>query len=64
MTKRTVLKILKLAAGIAAVVFLLMPLGTWTQVLLFIGCIAVLFVCLVAGSYLDDTGQWPDEPNS
>jgi hypothetical protein len=61
--KRTALKILKIVAGIAAVGFWLTPFGTWTQVLLCAGSMVVMFACLVAGSYLDDTGDWPDEPN-
>jgi len=69
MRKRIGLKVVKVVASIAAVVFLLVPLATWTQVLLFIGSIVVLLICSVATKNLDDTnddkdaGYWPNKPN-
>ena len=54
MGKRIGLKVVRVLAGIAAVVFLFVHLATWTQVLLFIGSIVVLLICTVAIKSLDD----------
>jgi hypothetical protein len=65
MPKRIILKATNVVAGIAGMIFWLIPLRTGTQVLLCIGCIAVLIICSVLLSNLDDknTGYWPDNPN-
>lgn len=62
--KLIVLKVLKVTAGIAAVVFWFVPLRTGTQLLLFAGSIVVLLVCSAVSLYLNDehAGYWPDEP--
>jgi hypothetical protein len=64
MTKRIVLKIVRVIAGIAGVVFWLMPLRTGVQVLLCMGSFVVLIVCSALLGGLDDqyTGYWPDKP--
>jgi membrane protein implicated in regulation of membrane protease activity len=69
MRKRIGLKVVKVVAIIAAVVFLLVPLATWTQVLLFIVSIVVLLIFSAATKNLDDTSDdkdasyWPNKPN-
>jgi urea transporter len=64
MTKRVLLNLVKTIAGIAAVVFLLAPLSTWTQVLAFIASIVVMLICFAATNHLDDknTGFWSRNP--
>jgi hypothetical protein len=47
MMKPILLKVINVVAGIAAVVFWFMPLGTVTQVLLCVGSLAIAFVCLL-----------------
>jgi uncharacterized membrane protein HdeD (DUF308 family) len=67
--KHVALKVVRVVAGIAAVVFLFAPLATWTQVLLFIVSIGVFVICTVVAKTLDDTtdekndGYWPKKPN-
>ncbi len=65
MAKRIVLNVVKGIAGIAAVVFWLMPLRTGTQVLLFAGSIVVMIICVAISNGLDDkaTGYWPKDPD-
>ena len=63
------MKVVKVVAGIAALVFLFVPLATWTQIVLFIVSIAVFAICTVVSKNLDDTdddkntGYWPNKPN-
>jgi hypothetical protein len=58
------LAIVKVIAGLAAVVFLILPLSTGTQVLAFVASIVVLLICFGVSSKLDDdnTGFWPKKP--
>ncbi len=69
MRKHVALKVIRVVASIAAVVFLFAPLATWTQVLLFIVSIGVFVICTVVAKTLDDTtdekndGYWPKKPN-
>lgn len=69
MSKRIALKVVRVVAGLAALVFLFVPLATWTQVLLFIVSIAVFLICTVVSKSLDDindeknAGYWPNKPN-
>jgi hypothetical protein len=69
MRKRIGLKVVKVAAGIAALVFLFVPLATWTQIILFTISIAVFAICTIVSKNLDDTddgkntGYWPNKPN-
>jgi hypothetical protein len=64
MTKRVLLKSIRIVAGIGAVVFVLMPMGTLTQVLLCVGSLVIALICSVIAGSLDDknTGYWPDKP--
>jgi lipopolysaccharide export LptBFGC system permease protein LptF len=65
MVKRAILKIVKVLAGIAAVVFWLVPLRTGTQVLLFVASIVVMLLCFALSSGLNEnanTGYWPTAP--
>jgi membrane protein implicated in regulation of membrane protease activity len=63
------LKVVKVAAGIAALVFWFVPLATWTKIVLFIVSIAVFAICTVVLKNLDDTDDgknadyWPNKPN-
>lgn len=64
--KRTVLTGIKGLAAIAAVVFWFCPLRTGIQILLFVASIAVLLICHVVLTELDETyaakgptGYWP-----
>lgn len=61
--KRIALNVVKVIAGLAAVVFWFCPLSTWNQVLLCVGSIAVLLICFLVSGELDDrnTGYWPPE---
>lgn len=65
MVKHFVLNVTKVAAGIAGVVFWLMPLRTGTQVILCFGSFAIMLICAVVASHLNDenTGYWPNKPN-
>ncbi len=60
MRKQIGLNVVRVLAGIAAVIFLFVHLATWTQVLLFIGSIVVLLICTVAMKSLDDTNDDKD----
>ena len=68
MRKQVGLKVIRVVAGIATLIFLFAPLATWTQVLLFIVSITVFVICTVASKNLDDTsgekddGYWPKKP--
>jgi hypothetical protein len=64
MTKRIFLKSIRIVAGIAAVGFFLMPLRTFTQVLLCVGSLVIALICSVVAGALDDknTGYWPAKP--
>jgi hypothetical protein len=64
MTKRVLLKSIRIVAGIGAVCFLLMPLRTFIQVLLCVGSLAIALICSAVAGSLDDnnTGYWPDKP--
>jgi hypothetical protein len=68
-TNRLVLTVIRGVAGIAAVVFWLCPLSTWTQAILFVASIFVLLICHFSLSNLDDAyldehkdGYWPPKP--
>jgi hypothetical protein len=58
------MKIFPGIAGIAAVVFWFMPLGTATQVLLCVGSLAIAAIFWGLSNRLDDenTGYWPIKP--
>jgi len=64
--KRLIRGVVKVVAGIAAVVFILVRFTTTTEVLLFVGSIVVLLVCLGVLRLLEaddeNTGYWPDGP--
>jgi hypothetical protein len=64
MAKHIVLNVIKVIAGIAAVVFWVVPLRTGTQFLLFSASIVVMLICFSVSSNLDDrnTGYWPQNP--
>jgi hypothetical protein len=70
MLKRTVVKVAKVIAGIAAIVFVFTPLRTDTQFLLFVASIAVMLICFFVYRSLDDeasddganAGYWPSKP--
>jgi hypothetical protein len=63
--KRFVVTAIKYLAGLSAVGFWLCPLRTWTQVLLFVGSIAVMLICHFGLSSIDEeyannnAGYWP-----
>jgi hypothetical protein len=67
---RIVVTIVKGVAGIAAVVAIFCPIGTWTQILTFIGSAGVFLICQAVLSNLDDNyldenmneGYWPAKP--
>ena len=66
MRKRITLKMVKVAAAIAALMFWFCPLSTGIQVLIFVGSIIVLLICVIVSSDLDDdndTGYWPPKPS-
>jgi len=64
MTKRALLKLLRIVAGIAAVVFFLMPITTFSQVLLCVGSLMIALICSAVLVSLEgkNTGYWPDKP--
>jgi hypothetical protein len=69
MVKRMILKVVSVTGGIAGAIFLFMPLGTFTQLLLCVGSLAVAFVCFAILRSLDDentgdSGYWPNKPSS
>jgi uncharacterized membrane protein HdeD (DUF308 family) len=67
MLKAVISKVLKGVAAIAGVVALFVPLRTFDEDLIFFGSIAVIVVCLIAWSELDDdhgsVSFWPPKPN-
>lgn len=66
MPKELIRGIIKVVAGIAAVVFILARFTTNTGVLLFVGSIVVLLVCFGLLKLLEgddqNTGYWPRDP--
>jgi hypothetical protein len=62
--KKVALNIIKVIAGIAAVVFWLVPLRTGTQFLLFVASMVVMLICFAISGNLDDSnpGYWPSNP--
>jgi hypothetical protein len=68
--KRIVVIVVRAVAGIAGVVFLVCPLGTWTLVAAFGSSVAVFLICQVVLGSLDETfadkdtptGYWPPKP--
>ncbi len=68
--KRIVVIVVRGIAGIAAVVFLVCPFGTWTLILAFGSAIAVFLICQIVLGTLDETfddedtptGYWPPKP--
>ena len=64
MKKGVLLKSIRIVAGIAAVGFFLMPLRTFTQVLLCVGSLAIAMMFSAVSGFLDDknTGYWPNKP--
>jgi hypothetical protein len=68
--KRIVVTVVKAIAGIAAVVFIFCPLSTGTQILAFVGSIAVFLICHSLLTNLDEeyvdehmkNGYWPPKP--
>jgi hypothetical protein len=69
---RVVVTVVKAIAAIAAVVAIFCPLGSWAQIVTFVGSVVLLVVCQVILSNLDDTyidenknhGYWPAKPKS
>ena len=67
---RIVVMVLRSVAGIAAVIAIFCPLGTWAQILTFVGSAVVFLVCHGVLSNLDDNyidenmkdGYWPAKP--
>jgi hypothetical protein len=67
MARRIFVLILKGLAGIAAVVAVFCPLGTFTEILVFVASLAVALICYVVLTNLDEThideygkdGYWP-----
>jgi hypothetical protein len=67
---RIVVTVVRGVAGIAAVVAIFCPLGTWAQILTFIGSAVVFLICHAVLSNLDDNyfdenakdGYWPAKP--
>src|SRR5579872_6881384 len=63
--KELIRALMKIVAGIAAVVFILARFTTTTGVLLFAGSIVVLLVCFGVLKLLEDddenTGYWPHD---
>lgn len=67
LAKRILIVVLKGIAGIAAIVSILCPLGSFTQIFLFAASAAVALICYVALTNLDAThieeyggdGYWP-----
>ena len=67
LAKRVLVVVLKGIAGIAAIVAIFCPLGSFTQILLFAASAAVALICYVALTSLDAThvekyggdGYWP-----
>jgi hypothetical protein len=57
MRKRMILKVVRAVAGIAALVFLFVPLAKWSQVLLFVVSVAVFAICTIVSKNLDDTND-------
>jgi phosphate starvation-inducible membrane PsiE len=64
--KELIRAVVKVIAGIAAVVFLLARFTTTKGVLLFSGSVVVLLVCLGVLKLLENddenTGYWPHDP--
>jgi hypothetical protein len=68
--KRVVVIVVRGIAGIAGVVFLVCPLGSWTLVLAFGGSVAVFLISQIVLGSLDETfsdnapltGYWPPKP--
>lgn len=64
-SKRLLVNATKYLAGLSAVVFLLCPLRTGTQVLVFVASIAVVLICHFGLSSIDEeyanknAGYWP-----
>ena len=65
MIKRTIRSAIKVAATIAALVFVFVPTHAFNQLLLFLGSMVVLLICLLLWLLLfgdENTGYWPDKP--
>ena len=68
--KRIVVTVVRVVAGIAAVVFIFCPLSTGAQILAFVGSIVVFLICHSVLSNLDENyidehiknGYWPPKP--
>lgn len=64
--KRLIRGVIKVVAGIAAIVFVLARMTTNTGLVLFVGSIVVLLVCFGLLKLLEgddeNTGYWPDDP--
>ncbi len=63
--KQLIRGVIKLVAGIAAIVFILARMTTNTGLILFVGSIVVLLVCFGLLKLLEgddeNTGYWPDD---
>jgi hypothetical protein len=67
---RIFLKVIRIVAGIAAVVAIFCPFSTFTLIFMFLGSIAVLLICHAALMAWDDKyfsanskdGYWPPKP--
>ena len=68
--RRIIVTVVKVIAGIAAVVFIFCPLSTGTQILAFVGSVVVFLICHSVLSNLDENyidehiknGYWPPKP--
>jgi hypothetical protein len=68
--KRFVVTLLKVVAGGAAVIAILCPFGSWTQILIFVGSAVVALLCYSVLTSLDESsieeyvndGYWPAKP--
>src|SRR6266851_26510 len=68
--KRIVVTVVRVVAGIAAVVFIFCPLSTGTQILAFVGSVVVFLICHSVLSNLDENYidehiknvYWPPKP--
>jgi hypothetical protein len=67
---RVFLKVIRIVAGIAAVVAIFCPFSTFTLIFMFLGSIAFLLICHAALMAWDDKyfgegskdGYWPSKP--
>ena len=69
-TRRFFVTVLKVIVGIAAVVAIFCPFGSWTQILTFVGSAVIALLCYSVLTHLDSSnideytkdGYWPANP--